>query len=516
MKKTNKKAVIYCRVSSVKQAKEGHGIDSQETRCREYSGYKGYDVAEVFQDEAVSGGMIDRPGMQSMLKFLKKHRSEQMVVIIDDISRLARGLEAHLQLRAAIADAGGKLESPSIEFGEDSDSMLVENLLASVSQHQRQKNAEQVVNRMRARVTNGYWCFYPAVGYKYQNVPGHGKMLVRDEPAASVVKEALEGYASGRFETQSEVLAFLENAPGFPRLRRKYMHFQFVQDLLTRALYAGYMDVKQWGLKLHPGKHEPLISFTTYQAIQDRLNGLAKAPAAKNISNDFPLRGFVTCGCCGEPMTACWTQGRKEKYPYYLCYGKGCPERGKSIRRQVIESEFEKLLMELRPSQDLFYMAVEMFRDLWEARGKTVGQSAQALKAELQKVERKVEQFLNRVVETDNAALVATYENQISKLEAERVALSEKIKNCGRPLKSFDDSFRTAFKFLANPHEIWVSGGIEGKRTVLKLAFAEKLAYVRNQGFRTAAKAPPFLLLEDLKQGKGKMVEATGVEPATP
>ncbi len=86
--------------------------------------------------------MINRPSMQDMLTFLKSHKKKQNhIVIIDDISRLARGLDAHIHLRTAINEAGGKLESPSIEFGEDSDSVLVENLLASVSQHQRQKNA---------------------------------------------------------------------------------------------------------------------------------------------------------------------------------------------------------------------------------------------------------------------------------------------------------------------------------------------------------------------------------------
>ncbi|MEO0763326.1 MAG: recombinase family protein, partial [Pseudomonadota bacterium] len=109
---------------------------------------------------------------------IAKHCAEGIVVVIDDISRLARGLEAHLQLRAAIQDAGGILESPSIEFGDDSDSILVENLLASVSQHQRQKNGEQVKNRQRARVMNGYWTFPPPAGYKYDKVPGHGKLLV--------------------------------------------------------------------------------------------------------------------------------------------------------------------------------------------------------------------------------------------------------------------------------------------------------------------------------------------------
>lgn len=82
-----------------------------------------------------------------------------IVVIIDDISRFARHIESHWTLRGTPKDLGGKLESPSINFGEDSDSVLIENMLASVSQHQRQKNAEQTRNRMRARAISGYWCY---------------------------------------------------------------------------------------------------------------------------------------------------------------------------------------------------------------------------------------------------------------------------------------------------------------------------------------------------------------------
>ncbi|MEM1079663.1 MAG: hypothetical protein AAGI09_14175 [Pseudomonadota bacterium] len=67
-------------------------------------------------------------------------------------------------MRTSLADAGGRLESPSIEFGEDSDSVLVENLLASVAQHQREKNGEQTKNRMRGRLMNGYWVFSAPIG----------------------------------------------------------------------------------------------------------------------------------------------------------------------------------------------------------------------------------------------------------------------------------------------------------------------------------------------------------------
>lgn len=128
-----KRAVVYCRVSDPKQTTRGDGLNSQETRCREFAQYKGYEVASVFKDD-MSGKFSTRPGMEAMLSFLRKQRKDPHVVIIDDITRLARGLDAHIKLRADINGAGGILESPSIEFGEDSESILVENLLASVSQ----------------------------------------------------------------------------------------------------------------------------------------------------------------------------------------------------------------------------------------------------------------------------------------------------------------------------------------------------------------------------------------------
>jgi len=151
-------AVIYARVSHAKQKTKGAGIDSQITRCREFAAYKGYAVDAVFEDDA-SGSLTARPGMNAALEHLRKIADQDPVLLIDDISRLARGLDAHLALRRSIAIAGGSLESPSIEFGEDSDSQLVENMLASVAQHHRQKNGEQTKNRMRARLMDGYWPF---------------------------------------------------------------------------------------------------------------------------------------------------------------------------------------------------------------------------------------------------------------------------------------------------------------------------------------------------------------------
>lgn len=414
------KAVIYARVSSTQQKTQGHGLESQAVRCKDFARMKGYQVVETFHDDA-SGSLVERPGVQAMLAFLRSHRRESHVVIIDDISRLARSLEAHLQLRTALAAAGGVLQSPSIEFGEDSDSQLVENLLASVSQHQRQKNADQTRNRMRARASVGYSVLRAPVGYRYARVSGHGKMLVPDEPAARLVREALEGYASARFPSLSEVMRFFAGSPDYPAVQRKSLTVERIREMTDRVTYAGFITIPDWNLHLVPAKHTPLISYETFQRVQERWRGKAHAPARKDLNEDFPLRGFLSCAGCDKPLMSCWSTSRNGgRHPYYLCQRKGCSEYGKSLRRDEVENQFTDLLCALQPRPELFALAEAMFRDLWAGKAAQAKESATALRAELAKVERNINQLLDRVVETDSRTIVKTYETRIASLERKR------------------------------------------------------------------------------------------------
>ena len=241
----------------------------------------------------------------------------------------------------------------------------------------------------------------------------------------------------------------------------------------------------------------------------------AHTPARKDLDKDFPLRGFIACGCCGQTVTAGWSKGRNARYPYYLCHTKGCVDYRKSIRKDIIESQFKELLQDLRPTQDLFFLAKEMFADLWQDRLERANADSGVLQNEMKAIEYKVEQFLNRIVETDSSTLITTYEKQVRKLEEKKIELSEKIQKCGRPLQTFDETFRTAFGFLSNPCKLWESDRLEDKRSVLKLVFAESLPYYRNEGFRTAAMSLPFSLLSDLKGGNNELVGRLGIEPRT-
>ena len=510
-----KPAVIYCRVSSAKQTTRGDGLSSQETRCREFAKYRGYEVAQVFKDD-VSGGVVGRPGMKAMLAHLRTNRKRPHVVIIDDISRLARGLEAHLKLRAEIASAGGTLESPSVEFGEDSDSQLVEHLLASVSQHQRQKNGEQTMNRMRSRALNGYWVFQAPIGYIYGKAPGGGKMLVPKEPLASIVREALEGYASGRLDCRAAVKRFLEAHPEFPTCRHGVVMDQRVFWLLTQPLYAGYLQIPHWDIGLRKAQHQALIDFDTYNRIQQRLAGNVRAVSRVDVSEDFPLRGFVACDDCGQPMTANWSKGARASYAYYLCRQRDCASRGKSVARGKIEEAFERLLQSLTPARELFELASMRFRDRWNTHMRSSAERKIVMKREVVEIDRKIGVLLDRVVEADSTTIMKALERRVEELEHRKLVIAETMAKCDAPARDYDASFRTALGFLANPCNLWKSDRLEDKRAVLKLTFSDLLRYDRKEGFRTPKIAFPFKMLTGIRECIEEMARPEGFEPPAP
>jgi len=439
------------------------------------------------------------------------NRRHGVVVLIDDISRLARGLEAHLKLRADIAKAGGTLESPSIEFGEDSDSILVEHLLASVSQHQRQKNGEQAKNRMRARMLNGYWVHSAPLGYRYQRSPAGGSILVRDEPVASIIAEGLEGYASGRFNSQAEVKRFLESHSAFPLCRHGFLTNEQVNRILTYPLYAGYLESKVWGVSLRKAQHDALISLETFQHNQEKLSGKGYAAARTDVSEDFPLRGFVTCGCCGHPMTANWVKGRNDKYPYYICRHRGCEKFGKSVARAKVESTFEGFLRALTPRYEVVNVVAGLFRLRWDERAKHRKEETAALKLELAATDKKIGQFLERIVEADSPTVIGAYERKVEELERQKLLLAEKTTKCGTVAKGYEATFQTAFDFLANPWNLWENGTLEDRRIVLKLTLDSHLEYDWNKGVQTPELSLPFKALKDVSDRESVLA----VEPVT-
>jgi site-specific DNA recombinase len=516
-------AVIYCRVSSKSQENDGHGLESQETRCREYAASKGYEVEAVFPDTFTGGGdFIKRPGMVALLSYLDAMPDQSYVVIFDDLKRFARDTRFHLDLRDAFRSRDALIECLNFKFDDTPEGEFIETIMAAQGALERKQNGRQVSQKMKARMQSGYWTHSAPIGFKYVTVKGRGKMLEPNEPLASVIQEAFEGFASGRYETHSEVKRLFESSLDFPRNSKGKIPFQRVTDILTHPIYAGYICSETYGIHWLKGQHEPLISLDTFEKVQERRKGPVTAPTRQNIGDDFALRGFVACGDCSVPLRSCWTKGKYKRYPYYLCQNKGCDSYGKSIARDKLEGDVGQLIKTLQPSETLFAMVRVMFRQAWDMRSAQAQEASASIKAQLSAAEKQVESLLVRIIDAESTTVIRAYEGKIAEIEMNKLKLRDQMIHRSQPKGKFDDVLELSLQFLANPWKLWESGHITLRRTVLRLAFTERLQYHRKTGARTPKTALVFKALggqlsSEIESGAAEKTRtSTGVTPQRP
>lgn len=493
------KALLYCRISSRSQELEGHGLVSQEHRCRQHAAARGYEVAAVFPD-VITGGVdfMQRPGMVALLAYIDAQPHERFVVIFDDLKRFARETRFHLDLRDAFRNRGVPIECLNFRFDDSPEGEFVETIMAAQGALERKQNGRQVAQKMKARMQAGYWIHNPPIGYRYETIRGRGKVLVPREPFATIIREAFEGYALGRFQTQAEVKRFFETFPDFPRNHRGIVTAQRVADILTQAVYAGHICSETYGLDWLPAQHAPLISVETFDRVQARRTGVAKAPMRKNIGDSFACRGVVVCDCCGVPLRSSWPKGRGGHYAYYLCQTKSCAHYGKSIPRDRLEGEVGELIRTLQPTDTLFGLARAMFAAAWDQRRAQAAEIVRSGQRRIAEVEKQVEALLSRILDASNPTVIQAYESKVADLERHKRVLADQLAREATPKGKAEDHLEPALTFLANPWKLWETGHITLRRTVLKLAFANRIRYARNEGPRTPEIAMPFKALTQL------------------
>ena len=520
---SNPQAIIYCRVSSRAQEAEGHGLQSQETRCREFASSKGYEVAAVFPDTFTGGGdFMKRPGMVALLSFLDAQPDQKFIVIFDDLKRFARDTRFHLDLREAFRNRGATIECLNFKFEDTPEGEFIETIMAAQGALERKQNGRQVSQKMAARMRNGYWVHNAPIGYRYKTVKGHGKLLIRDEPLASIIVEAFEGYASGRFQSQAEVKRFFESFPDFPRAKNGDIRQQRVTDILTHPAYTGHICSETYGINWLKAQHEPLITLALFNKVQERRQGVAKAPKRPDIGETFVMRGMVTCACCGASLLSSITRGNGGHYPYYLCQTKGCEAYGKSIPRDKLEGDVSDLIKTLQPTDTLMMLATTMFHDAWNARRDQAQDILGAAKRRIATIDKEIATLLDRIMAASNHIVIQSYESKIGELEQQKALMAETLHSQPQKPDSFEDKLEPVLTFLANPWKLWETGHIHARRLVAKLAFADRVAYDRKLGARTPEIALPFKALGDVYtlQKKSGAVEktrtSTGVTPQRP
>jgi DNA invertase Pin-like site-specific DNA recombinase len=113
---TAKKAVIYTRVASVSSsAPEKLAAHArQEQACRDFADDEDIAVVAVFHESA-AGGLTGRPVLDAMLEFLSG-QGGPCLVIVEDVSRIARDVRSFRTHYDKIIGAGGTIVTPEFRL----------------------------------------------------------------------------------------------------------------------------------------------------------------------------------------------------------------------------------------------------------------------------------------------------------------------------------------------------------------------------------------------------------------
>ena len=185
----------------------------------------------------------------------------------------------------------------------------MEGVLAAFAQFDNDCRSDRTRAGTKASLELGRWVFLAPLGYI--NAPrAMGKSLMPDPERAPLVRRAFEEYATGRFTKQQVLEAGtslgLDATAAIVRSRHKRS-----ATLLRNRLYAGIVDVTEYGVGGKRGDFEPLISEDLFYRVQAVLSGRVPSTTPQQRAHpDFPLRAFVRCESCGRGLTGSWSKGR--------------------------------------------------------------------------------------------------------------------------------------------------------------------------------------------------------------
>ena len=260
-------------------------------------------IKEHYDDGGFSGGNMNRPSLQRLLKDVAAGKVNMIVVY--KIDRLTRSLTDFAKMVDVFDKYHCSFVSVTQNFNTaDSMGRLTLNMLLSFAQFEREISGERIRDKVAASKKKGIW-MGGCVPYGYQ--PINRKLVIKPEEA-KVVKFMFEKYLE--YKSPQAVGELLEEAEmkTFPRAS--------IARMLQNPIYMGKIKHQD---KLYDGQHEAIVSEDIFEAAQ---NVTVKKVKHKRVClykrNEIGImRGLLTCGCCHALMTPTSTQARGIKRFYY-------------------------------------------------------------------------------------------------------------------------------------------------------------------------------------------------------
>lgn len=474
MEKNRDVIAIYSRKSRF--TGKGESIGNQVELCRAYlRATYGEDYAEtaiIFEDEGFSGGNLNRPDFQRMMKAARKHQFRAVVVYrLDRISRNIGDFSALIQ---ELGQLGIDFISIRESFDTSSPMGRAMMYIASVfSQLERETIAERIRDNMRELAKTGRWLGgNPPTGYtseavKTIQVDGKSKRsctlkLIPEE--AEVVRKIYKLFCETcsltateaellrqRYKTKTgcnftrfSIKAILQNPVYLiaDREAQKYFEdrqadffaepddFDGIRGILAynrtaqeKGRATTYLPVGEWIVSV--GRHPGIISSGTWIRVQEILEGNKSGAYRQPRKNEALLTGLLWCSC-GSRMYPKLSGRRKESSPshfHYVCKMKERSRRSRCMGENINGVDLDHAILSeldaLEGDRLYFLHLLEQKQKLYIKEQQHSEDRMMVLKREKAEKEKKMESLVDSLLDTNEDLTKELITKRIGKLHEE-------------------------------------------------------------------------------------------------
>lgn len=324
------RVALYVRVSSQEQV-EGYSIGEQTDRLKKYAGAMGWEIYKIYVDPGYSGGNIDRPGLNEMIKDVEEDKIDTVVVY--KLDRLSRSQFDTLYLIEKVFLANNTdFVSMTENFSTNTPlGRAMIGFLAVFAQLEKDKINERTLMGKEARAKEGKWGGGSSepIGYDYD--PTTEELNINEYEKMQIL-EAVDLFLKG---TPLRTICTIFDQKGYTyrgtsgRVSKwdpKRLKYVFVNKI-----YLGYIKHRDSWYK---GEHTPILTEATFNKLQKLLNQRAEdyAEHKKKCGKQTTyLGGFLYCKQCGAKFAKQGGKTRNGSYNYYYA----CYSRSKKVPKMV-------------------------------------------------------------------------------------------------------------------------------------------------------------------------------------
>jgi len=300
-----KRAVIYIRVSTGKQAEKSSPAD-QERACRELADRQGYEVIKVYSDIETGESLSLRPEFQQLLKDAEAGKFEVLLAQVQD--RLFRGY-----MYTGFIETMALVESDQIEIelAAETFDVTMAGIKAVMAKEENRVRVERTNRGVKARLREGkIW----GIGKKYGYMRTEEGEAAINEIEAKWVKQIYAWYLEdvGVREISRRLIK-----AGAPQKQKDNLKLNWPMSSIYRILKdktysSGIHKVKRAG-EVFEIPVPQFVDPVAFEQVQKKLKRNRSYPA-RNTKYRYLLTELVTCPC-GVRWGA-YSRTRQQKYGY--------------------------------------------------------------------------------------------------------------------------------------------------------------------------------------------------------